>query len=413
MNHKNHAGSTALLVFIISFFMLLVSSCSGTVSEGDRAGANSTTDIKNDIPTETSAGTDLPEPSDPSEPEKKYVGIETVDYPNIDSIYGWDMMTESQKKALSYFNQIIIKVFETDGKENVSVRFDEPISNRDVGGIKGVYASAFPFITYLRIMDHKTGNDVTDFYYEVGSTDDSVFEEYRYSVKAAHEILASLEHDGTEYGKAYAIARWITENIEYPGDYRALEEQGADLRSIYSVLKNHQAVCEGYAEVFNFLCRMAQLNTINVVNGIHQWNMIEIDGKWYHVDTTWMNPGNFYEYFMMPEDVSVATGHDDARITYKGAFSGYSIPLPKADSFDLYRNYFKSCEDFISYLSNINPTESDYTYQACFDSDNEFEKLKALRGSLIKNADGNEYYLALDKNAENKYSVCVNLIKKR
>lgn len=59
-------------------------------------------------------------------------------------------------------------------------------------------------------------------------------------------------------------------------------------------LINGRALCEGYSKAFAYLCQSMGVPCICVVgsgNGEnHMWNMVRIDGKWYHVDVTWDDP---------------------------------------------------------------------------------------------------------------------------
>lgn len=59
----------------------------------------------------------------------------------------------------------------------------------------------------------------------------------------------------------------------------------------YGVLVNGTAICMGYTTTFQLFMDMLDVNSI-IVNGEalneeHAWNMVELDGEWYHVDCTW------------------------------------------------------------------------------------------------------------------------------
>lgn len=62
----------------------------------------------------------------------------------------------------------------------------------------------------------------------------------------------------------------------------------------YDALFNGSASCSGYAEVFQTLMDMAGIRCIPVTGQAggdsHIWNMVCLDGQWYHVDTTWDDP---------------------------------------------------------------------------------------------------------------------------
>lgn len=126
----------------------------------------------------------------------------------------------------------------------------------------------------------------------------------------------------SEKEKVTAIFKWITNNIAYRvrparlpiiGNYsrrfaQSLNETpdtGAlkplNERVSITVIKNREAICEGYARLFTTLCDFAGLrseivagyasNTTNKPTpkfGVnHYWNAVMIDSEWHLLDATW------------------------------------------------------------------------------------------------------------------------------
>lgn len=99
---------------------------------------------------------------------------------------------------------------------------------------------------------------------------------------------------GNTYNIILQVHDWIIENIEYSSDI-----QNASVYNLYGALIEKSAVCEGYAETFKYILDKLGIPCILVSgtatnsNGItenHEWNYVQIDGKWYAVDTTWDDP---------------------------------------------------------------------------------------------------------------------------
>ena len=69
----------------------------------------------------------------------------------------------------------------------------------------------------------------------------------------------------------------------YSSDYRKYE----DSYNAYGCLVKGRAVCSGYADAFNAI--MVELNIPSkiVMRNDHEWNIVRIGKKWYHVDVTW------------------------------------------------------------------------------------------------------------------------------
>ena len=68
-------------------------------------------------------------------------------------------------------------------------------------------------------------------------------------------------------------------------------ETATDCGSAYGALLGSAARCSGYAEGFALLLEAADV-PVRIVTGTagdekHAWNLVRLDGKWYHADCTW------------------------------------------------------------------------------------------------------------------------------
>lgn len=84
--------------------------------------------------------------------------------------------------------------------------------------------------------------------------------------------------------KAYQVYCWIEKNITYSG----VTEQSGWVLAGTTVLKTHKGNCYAYyATSAALLSRLGIENTlIQEEDGGHFWNLVKIDGNWYHFDTT-------------------------------------------------------------------------------------------------------------------------------
>lgn len=80
-------------------------------------------------------------------------------------------------------------------------------------------------------------------------------------------------------------------------------------QTAYGVLFEKKGVCASFARAFDIIAKEAGLDTKYIVgssNGeLHAWNMVKLDGEWYHVDVTWNNLNNGkkdYKYFNLTDD---------------------------------------------------------------------------------------------------------------
>lgn len=362
----------------------------------------------------------------PSPEQPTVSGIATVEFPNIENTYYYDDLPEKIKTALSYFSQIIAEIISTDGKEPVAVDFESPIYSKDIEYAKYFFADNFgalkKFILKF-IYPVENGNEIPGrvygFRYTASAYAVQEFEHYLYCIDETQSILASLTHDGSDYGKALAIARWITDNVEYSYDFEKREAAGDDVRTVYAALKNREVVCEGYARLFDHMCKLSGLRTIYVrgdtVSGPHAWNMIQISNNWYHVDTTWMiSTELFYNNFMMPDSVCLLNGnqtHNSVEFSLVNSIGYDYRKIPKATSFDMYKYYFESIDEFVSCFSTDSIKNGIFTI--FLSSDELLEKFKSIRGRELKNIDGNIYYIVFEKDISDKSFINVNFTKKK
>ena len=95
-----------------------------------------------------------------------------------------------------------------------------------------------------------------------------------------------------------------------------------------------KAVCEGYAEAFQYLLQKAGIQSFIITGSSvnpgtgesegHAWNAVRIDGRYYHVDLTWDDQGEhlFYAYF----------NKTDAAIREDHSINATDYPLPVCNS---------------------------------------------------------------------------------
>ncbi|MEE0264374.1 MAG: transglutaminase domain-containing protein [Acutalibacteraceae bacterium] len=93
--------------------------------------------------------------------------------------------------------------------------------------------------------------------------------------------------------------------------------------TIYGALAENSAVCEGYTKAMQYLLKLVGIESITVngysKNELHQWNMVNIDDSWYHLDSTWddqdkdenQTTGIIYSYFNLTDE-EIKTDHEIA-----------------------------------------------------------------------------------------------------
>lgn len=122
-----------------------------------------------------------------------------------------------------------------------------------------------------------------------------------------NEIVNIADDFEDDYEKELYIHDYVCNNTVY--------DENVDGDSVYDVLINGKAVCEGYSKAVQILLDALDIDNYLVVGesvyegelGPHMWNVVTIDGLNYHLDSTWNdsdeNNGVHYFYFNVTDEV--------------------------------------------------------------------------------------------------------------
>ena len=114
--------------------------------------------------------------------------------------------------------------------------------------------------------------------------------------------------DMSGYEKELAIHDWMVQWADYDHSH------AAESLSPLAFLRDRKAICLGYANTFQILMDLLDIECITVVGAAyhssedHAWNMVRLDGDWYCVDVTWDDSGG-HRYFNVTSDFMRATDH--------------------------------------------------------------------------------------------------------
>lgn len=176
-------------------------------------------------------------------------------------------------------------------------------------------------------------------------------------LKAEINSLVSKVEGMNEFEKALYIHDYIVMHCEY--DLELLDYMEAnggivvgseyynEKYSEYSVLVNGTGVCGSYALAYRAVLNAAGMDCLYLSSNAmsHAWNMVKIDGKWYHVDCCWDDPvPDTYgrarrTYFLRTDDEIMSLRHYSwIPGTYKATSSKYSTMRRDYDITQKYDN---------------------------------------------------------------------------
>ena len=120
------------------------------------------------------------------------------------------------------------------------------------------------------------------------------------------EIYDTLQLNNlSDIDKITAVHDYLLLNTAYDETFTYLKDE-ASSHYVEGTLLHNLAVCSGYASTFQLLMKLSGITCHTVTTDSHEWNLLQLDGNWYHIDVTWDDPvpdreGRLlYTYFMVP-----------------------------------------------------------------------------------------------------------------
>jgi hypothetical protein len=178
-------------------------------------------------------------------------------------------------------------------------------------------------------------------------------EDIEYLKKSITKWVAdNIRPEMTDEEKVRAINDFMVREYRYTygdrgelsGDEKGKEKLGKySVYSSFALLFGGGGVCNSKANMFYRLAKEAGLEVLYISGtgngGNHAWNMVKVDGTWYHLDNTW-NRGHYedtseYEYFnnrdyYLKGDESMRKNHSWDASKYPSAPMDYQGDVPIA-----------------------------------------------------------------------------------
>ncbi|MHA7965797.1 transglutaminase domain-containing protein [Paenibacillus sp. CAU 1782] len=168
-----------------------------------------------------------------------------------------------------------------------------------------------------------------------GKSNITVEARYRESVEEtaiveakADQVLAEiLKPDMNDHEKIKAIHDWVVTHVEY--------DQSLSYYTAYHAVSLGKAVCQGYSLLGYIMLKKSGFDVLiaegSVNTGEHAWNMVKLDGDWYHLDLTWDDPVGVqddivrYTYYLRTDE-EMRRDHTWTRV-YPEASTAYADTL--------------------------------------------------------------------------------------
>ncbi len=171
------------------------------------------------------------------------------------------------------------------------------------------------------------------------------------ALAAANKIVDKVTKGlRSEYDKALALHDYFVTHTRYaPTDEPDYNDE------LYDALVKGHGACSGYARAFALLCTRAGLANYLVIgknNGTaHAWNIVRLDGKWVHIDTTFDDP--------MPDmgdhAVRAYFAMSDQQIAVDHAWNHKDVPAcnsPELYYYHRYNHVFNTVDEFYAHMAS-------------------------------------------------------------
>lgn len=135
--------------------------------------------------------------------------------------------------------------------------------------------------------------------------------EAKWVVDEIRRVLARIVNASmNEVEKVVAVHDYIVRTYEYE-----METNGSPF-TVYTFIHEKQGVCMAYALLFEKMMEEIGISCYYVIGKAdgegavgHAWNMVQLDGEWFHVDATWNDLGKCtkanairYRYFLRSDE---------------------------------------------------------------------------------------------------------------
>lgn len=165
--------------------------------------------------------------------------------------------------------------------------------------------------------DHPVKNGMGRFSYTV-TDEERVARLTEFEATVEKHLNAAMTSDMTDFEKALCLYRYYAENFVYDYDsYYKMSEAAQDQLVPYRTLTEKTGVCQDLSFSYSYLLMQAGVDA-GVASGDylptgegHQWSMVKLNGKYYHIDPTFaLGSPDDLTFFLMSDEQREETGFE-------------------------------------------------------------------------------------------------------
>lgn len=151
----------------------------------------------------------------------------------------------------------------------------------------------YTYFTINRVFDRIEFKYLDEYTNADGTVKQSAIKDDRKKLnRSIEDIMAGIQPEMSALEKALWVHDWMVREIDYAVVELSQKSPSSRIYGIVGALVDRKAVCDGYTEAYLIIMRKLGIPAKCIASDSmnHSWNMIQIDGSWYHVDVTWDDP---------------------------------------------------------------------------------------------------------------------------
>lgn len=330
-------------------------------------------------------------------------------YQRVSVRYGYNALENNEKKSL--YDRIANSIYSVSNEPDENGRYrtsrmkirNRRLSEFDIREVVNAFIADNPEIFWIENLfgyAYDDGNTLVEFYSVLSSDECKTYID-RFN-KQVDLILAGLDSGLSEYQREKYLHDKLLRSCVYKAGV-ASSADGWEYFTSYGAIVNGEAVCEGYAKAMQILLSRAGIMCSTVrgdADGVaHMWNVVELNGEWYHLDPTWDDNDKDgvinYEYFNLTTE-AILKNH-----TISDSIDTV-IQVENSESIDPLARY-----NF--HVPMCTSKEMNYYYaEGVMINNFDGSSDKAIIASLVEKANRSEVYIPLRFGTELTYSEYIN-----
>ena len=167
--------------------------------------------------------------------------------------------------------------------------------------------------------------------------------------KVVEEYLSGIKPEWNDLEKIIYTNNYLCKKCEYSDDLVSPR-----IHTMVAALVDERPVCDGYSKAFMYLLKQAQIEAVLTTSDPmnHAWNLVKLDGNYYHVDVTWNDikgdGKTQYKYFLVSDKEFL---NNREHYSWVSDVAGTSEKYDNSDWFFV-DNYLIYKDDYWYYIKN-------------------------------------------------------------